>query len=191
MEDLTSAVRDCTEKGMTVSKAVEVYNIPASTLRDHLYPKKQKTNLRKTKKLDSKIKSSRCKDKVNETMQSKITASPTQKWNKSTYRQYSYENLSMAFNEVVKDGLSVSKAARKHAVPESTLRDRLKCQSCLTEDVRPGPQRLLTDEQEAYLVKHVLMMAAVGNFHNINDLMNSTVYVYAQKSCANFAFSFA
>ena len=56
--------------------------------------------------------------------------------------------------------MSVYRAARTYSVPESTLRDRTRCNVAL--DATPGPETILSWEEEKHLVEHIKYMGDIG-----------------------------
>ena len=74
-------------------------------------------------------------------------------------KPYDKANLLRAY-EATKSGMSVYRAARLYSVPESTLRDRTRCNVGL--DAKPGPDRIFTVDEEKQFVEHVKYMADIG-----------------------------
>ena len=75
------------------------------------------------------------------------------------YKQWTERQMGLAMNAVVKDGLSVWRAAEEFSVPKSTLGD------CISGHVLPGavsgPGKYLTD-QEDELTCFLLRCASIG-----------------------------
>lgn len=72
---------------------------------------------------------------------------------------YDKANLLRAY-EATQSGMSVYRAARTYSVPESTLRDRTRCNVAL--DATPGPETILSWEEEKHLVEHIKYMGDIG-----------------------------
>ena len=72
---------------------------------------------------------------------------------------YDKANLLRAY-EATQSGMSVYRAARTYSVPESTLRDRTRCNVAL--DATPGPEMILSWEEEKHLVEHIKYMGDIG-----------------------------
>ena len=77
------------------------------------------------------------------------------------YRQYGHDQMSAAYSAVMESGHSVAKAARIHAVPEQTLRDRVKqkVDLCVTSS---GPDCLFSKYEETKIVDFLKEQAAIG-----------------------------
>ena len=73
--------------------------------------------------------------------------------------QYDRGNLALAYDAALK-GMSVSSAAKRNQVPESTLRDRTR--GNVTLDAKKGHGTLFTVEEEKMLVDHLSYMADIG-----------------------------
>ena len=79
--------------------------------------------------------------------------------------------LTNAYLDVLEKKTSVYKAAKKYAVPEQTLRDRI-IGKVDPENTRSGPEPVFTQEEEARLVKHILQIAAVGYGYTRAEVIN-------------------
>ena len=74
-------------------------------------------------------------------------------------KPYDKANLLRAY-EATQSGMSVYRASCVYSVPESTLRDRTRCNVAL--DATPGPSTLLSWEEEKHLVDHIKYMGDIG-----------------------------
>jgi hypothetical protein len=79
--------------------------------------------------------------------------------NKKRKLQYDRENLKRAF-EATRKGVSVYRAARQYAVPESTLRDRHL--GIVSVDTHIGFDHTFSCNEEEKLVSHISYMADIG-----------------------------
>lgn len=66
--------------------------------------------------------------------------------------------------EATQTGMSVYRASKVFSVPESTLRDRTRCN--VTLDAKPGPKALFTKGEEEKLVRHINSIAETGQGYN-------------------------
>jgi hypothetical protein len=82
--------------------------------------------------------------------------SPKKKRNKNI--KYSANNLARAVEDVKEEKLTIYSAAKKHSVPETTLRNRLKSD----ETKKHGREKVLSDEHENNLIDWALHNAKVG-----------------------------
>ena len=76
-------------------------------------------------------------------------------------RCYSPSALVRAYQAVKEYGVPVYRAAREHAVPLTTLRDRVD-NRVNVDCVKNGPEPVLSEIEEAKLVAHIKELAAVG-----------------------------
>lgn len=76
------------------------------------------------------------------------------------YKLWSQEKMSRALNSVVKEGLSVRKAALEYNVPRATLGDRVSGK--VLDGCKSGRARYLNDSEEAELVEFLVSCAKIG-----------------------------
>ena len=76
------------------------------------------------------------------------------------YKRWSNESMALAVDAVMKDGLSVRRAAEVYNVPKSTLGDRISGR-VLPGSVS-GPVRYLSDREEDELIHFLLECASIG-----------------------------
>lgn len=95
---------------------------------------------------------------------------------------YSPTALYNAYMLVKDTGMPIKTAARQYGVPHSTLRDRVKGRID-PETVKPGPDPLFGQEQEAKLVEHIKNMAELGYGFTITEIVDkaSDYAVYLKK----------
>ena len=74
-------------------------------------------------------------------------------------KPYDRANVIRAY-EATQSGMSVYRASRVYSVPESTLRDRPRCN--VTLDATRGPGLLLSWEEEKHLVDHIKYIGDIG-----------------------------
>ena len=74
---------------------------------------------------------------------------------------YSPSALVRAYKAVKENGVPVYRAAREHAVPLTTLRDRVDNRVSV-DCTKPGPEPVLSQLEESNLVAHIKEVAAVG-----------------------------
>lgn len=86
-------------------------------------------------------------------------------------RVYDKIDLQMAFDATQK-GMSVYKAARMYRVPETTLRDRARGRISVNPMVRPGPEGLLSYQEEMQVAEHVAHMADIGYCYRRVDIQH-------------------
>ncbi|KAJ8303666.1 hypothetical protein KUTeg_018776 [Tegillarca granosa] len=87
------------------------------------------------------------------------------------YRLYSHNQLADAYNAVTANGVSVYTASRRFGIPEQTLRDRVK--GFIEVDcVNSGRSPVLSLEEEAKLVNHLVEMAKLGYGYTRQELTN-------------------
>ena len=80
---------------------------------------------------------------------------------RAKFRAYSPTALVRAYQAFKEDGVPVHRAARKYAVPQSTLKDRVNNRISI-DCTKSGPETLLSQLEEAKLVAHIKDLAAVG-----------------------------
>ena len=86
------------------------------------------------------------------------------------YRQYAHDQMTAAYSAVMEFGHSVARAARIHAVPEQTLRDRVKDKIDLS--VRSsGPDCLFSKHEEKKIVEFLKEQAAIGYGYTRNQVI--------------------
>ena len=83
-------------------------------------------------------------------------------------KPYDRTDLLKAY-EATKNGMSVYRAARRFSVPESTLRDRTRCNVAL--DAIPGPETLLSSKEEEHLVEQIKQMDDLGYQYTKKDVI--------------------
>ena len=83
-------------------------------------------------------------------------------------KQWSAESMKAA-TDLVKSGGGLREAARLCNVPVETLQRRATGQ--VSEDCRPGPPTVLTDEEETKLADYLLQMSAMGFGLTREDVM--------------------
>lgn len=76
------------------------------------------------------------------------------------YKQWTEERMALAMDAVVKDGLSVRKAAEEYGVPKSTLGDRISGR--ILPGAISGPGKYLTHQEEEELVCFLLRCVSIG-----------------------------
>ena len=76
------------------------------------------------------------------------------------YKQWTERQMGLAMNAVVKDGLSVRRAAEEFGVPKSTLGDRISGR--VLPGAVSGPGKYLTDQEEEELTCFLLRCASIG-----------------------------
>jgi hypothetical protein len=86
-------------------------------------------------------------------------------------RGYSPTALFNAYMLVRDTGIPIKTAARQYGVPHSTLRDRVKGRID-PETIKPGPDPLFSQEQEAKLVAHIKTMADLGYGFTITEVVD-------------------
>ena len=83
------------------------------------------------------------------------------------YHSYDQSSLDAAFKAVKEDGLSVCGAARRYAVPETTLRDRVAGRIRI-DTTTTGNPLLFDQEEEALIVDHIKSMAEIGDVRGLS-----------------------
>jgi len=84
---------------------------------------------------------------------------------------YSPSALKNAYKLVIETGAPIKRAARQYGIPHNTLRDRVKGRvDPNTQMTGAGP--LLTQEEEAKLVKHITYMADLGYGFTITEVVS-------------------
>ena len=76
------------------------------------------------------------------------------------YKRWSNESMALAVDAVMKDGLSVRRAAKVYNIPKSTLGDHISGRA-LPGSVS-GPVRYLSDREEDELIHFLLECASIG-----------------------------
>lgn len=76
------------------------------------------------------------------------------------YKQWSEERMALAVDAVMKDGISVRRAAEEYDVPKSTLGDRISGR--ILPGAVSGPGKYLSDQEEDELVCFLLECASIG-----------------------------
>ena len=71
--------------------------------------------------------------------------------------------------KAVEDGMSVAKAARKHKVPTTTLKDRVS--GNVVHGVRPGPEPYLNHDEEAKLANYITECTSAGYKNTRAEIM--------------------
>ncbi len=77
--------------------------------------------------------------------------------------------MELAINSVVRDGLSVRRAATEYDVPCSTLNDRISGK--VLHGVSSGRSRYFSEEEEDELVRFLLRCASVGYAHSRQEVL--------------------
>lgn len=91
--------------------------------------------------------------------------------------QWTPDQLSVAINEV-QNGKSIRRAAKDHAIPFSTLQERLK--NCVTSGPRLGRKAVFTSDEEAAIVKHLKTLANM--YYGLTPLQfRKVAFEYAEK----------
>lgn len=93
---------------------------------------------------------------------------------KSSRKAWNSENARLAL-EAIGEGLSVNSAAKKWAIPRTTLRDLQK--GLYTPDSRPGPSPVLTDDEELLVCEWIVEMARRGIPLVLNNLLDSIQHI--------------
>ncbi|KAJ8297689.1 hypothetical protein KUTeg_024220, partial [Tegillarca granosa] len=96
---------------------------------------------------------------------------------KAKKKLYSHNQLADAYNAVTANGVSVYTASRRFGIPEQTLRDRVKG-FIDVDSVNSGRSPVLSLDEEAKLVNHLVEMAKLG-------------YGYTRQELTNFASNYA
>ena len=101
---------------------------------------------------------------------------------KVKYRQYDVKNLEMAYEQVLAENISASRAAQNFGVPVSTLKDSLNGKIPITVTV-PGRQPMFSKSEEQDIVHHIQYMATIGYGYSRMDLRHiaTDVAVYLGK----------
>ena len=76
------------------------------------------------------------------------------------YKQWSEERMALAVDAVMKDGISVRRAAEEYDIPKSTLGDRISGR--ILPGAVSGPGKYLSDQEEEELVCFLLECASIG-----------------------------
>ena len=74
-------------------------------------------------------------------------------------KQYPEDDMRGAISAVRANRLNISSAAREYKVPRKTLEGHIKKQ---TFSSMPGPQRMITIDEESALVNYIVYMAERG-----------------------------
>jgi len=75
--------------------------------------------------------------------------------------KWTQEDMSKAIEDVKESTLSIRKAAVKHTVPRTTLRNHIL--GTVQSGARPGPPTVLTNEEEEEIVKWTIQMSQIGH----------------------------
>lgn len=89
-----------------------------------------------------------------------------------------------AYKAVTEGGLSVYRAARNFAVPESTLRDRT---LGLVEPIncKPGPERVFNETEEQDFFSHIKYMATIGYGYSKQEVIDLATHYAIFKGMRN------
>ncbi|XP_062586712.1 uncharacterized protein LOC134248318 [Saccostrea cucullata] len=86
-------------------------------------------------------------------------------------RCYSPSALVRAYQAVKQDGVPVYRAAKEHAVPLTTLRDRVDNKVDI-DCTKTGPEPLLSQFEEAKLVNHLKELASVSYGYTMAEVLS-------------------
>ena len=79
---------------------------------------------------------------------------------RSEYKRWSEERMALAVDAVIKDGISVRRAAEEYDVPKSILGDRISGR--ILPGAVSGPGKYLSDQEEEELVCFLLECVSIG-----------------------------
>ena len=84
----------------------------------------------------------------------------TKSYRPPQYKSWSEETMEKAYTSVLKNGMSVRKAAEVYNVPKSTLGDRVSGRTIIGS--KSGPKKILSDQQEDCLDQFLIGCSSIG-----------------------------
>ena len=94
--------------------------------------------------------------------------------------QWSNESMEAAMEQVRKGTMSLTKAAKFHGVPSTTLKDQMSGK--VVHGSKPGRKRYLNDEEEDALANHLIEAASIGYGKTRAEVKSITEKVAIEKN---------